>query len=156
MRSSAFGWTGATVSASAEVVCSGFSKRRAFRERVDVRRNIPSEPMVPRSTRRVRIIHDQREALGSGRLASPVQRWRPVLSVTSKSARYVGSVGEALHRNLKWHVASTRGRYARPLPGGSGPGATSMACGVHISKAITAVKAVGGQMECVFWRRQCR
>ena len=88
-----------SVPASSEIVWSRLAQRSvlvAFRERVDIRRNVPDEPVVECPARCVGIVHDQGKTLRFGRLARPAERRRDVASVTCKPARYLRSVGEAL------------------------------------------------------------
>src|ERR1035441_130783 len=46
------------------------------------RRQVVKNPMDPRSRRRVRVVHDQGEALGPCRDPAPLQGWRDVLGIT--------------------------------------------------------------------------
>src|SRR5579862_914312 len=75
----------------------------SFRERMDVRRNVPDRPMIPVPGGSVRIVHQQREAFSFRGSACPRKIWGTIGSVTGELLRNIAAIRKAIASQRQAH-----------------------------------------------------
>src|SRR5579883_242458 len=111
MRTACLGRARASVASLAEIVETRFSQRRrlvSFGDRMDVRRDVPEEPVIPGAARSIRIVNNQGETFCAGRLPGPVHRRRYIHAVARETFRYIGGFRKAFDDDFKSHRVPPR------------------------------------------------
>src|SRR5208283_5558363 len=73
---------------------------------MDTGGDVPQQPMIPGSSRRIRVIHDEGEALRSFRFPSPGRRRREIVALAGEDTRDGAACGEPFDGQGKHHVLS--------------------------------------------------